>query len=81
MEEIGEMMDTDGAIAIRKGGKWGCLDYRQIYVAPIYDKIEIRSEEMVRVLKDGQWGWLTWEGKFTTDRSQADIESFADADK
>ena len=81
MDEIGEMMDTDGVIAIRKSCKWGCLDYRQIYVAPIYDRIDIRSEEMVKVLKDGQWGWLTWEGKFTTDRSQADIGSFADADK
>lgn len=81
MDEIGEMMDTDGVIAIRKGDRWGCLDWRQTYVAPIYDKIEIRSEKMVKVLKDGQWGWLTWEGKFTIDYSQADIGSFADPDK
>lgn len=81
MDEIGEMMDTDGVIALRKGDRWGCIDWRQTYVAPVYDKIDIRSEEMVKVLKDGQWGWLTWEGKFTTDHGQADIGSFADADK
>ena len=81
MDEIGEMMDHDGVIELRKGDKWGCLDYRDIYVAPVYDKIVVAGEEMVRVLKDGVWGWLTWEGKFTTDESKADIGSFADAEK
>lgn len=81
MDEIGEMMDPDGVIAARKGNKWGCLDYREIYVSPIYDKILIESECMVKVLKDGKWGWLTWKGTFTTDKSKADIGSFADADK
>ena len=81
MDEVGEMMDSDGVIELRKGDKWGCLDYRDIYVEPVYDKIVVAGEEMVRVLKDGVWGWLTWEGKFTTDESKADIGSFADADK
>ena len=81
MDEVGEMMDSDGVIELRKGDKWGCLDYRDIYVEPVYDKIVVASEEMVRVLKNGVWGWLTWEGKFTTDESQADIGSFADAEK
>ena len=81
MDEVGEMMDSDGVIELRKGDKWGCLDYRDIYVEPVYDKIVVASEEMVRVLKNGVWGWLTWEGKFTTDESKADIGSFADAEK
>ena len=81
MDEIGEMMDPDGVIELRRGDKWGCIDYRDIYVEPVYDKIVVESESMVRVLKDGIWGWLTWKGKFTTDSSEAAIGSFYDADK
>ena len=80
MDEVHEMIDTDGCIPLVKDGKWG-LVHLGMYVEPIYDKMEICSEEYVKVWLNGTQGWLDINGQFTTDKSQADIGSWYDIDK
>ena len=79
MDEVYEMIDTDGCIPLVKDGKWG-LVYFYNYVAPIYDRMVIRSEEYVDVWLNGVQGWLDMNGQFTTDESRAYIGSWYDVD-
>ena len=51
------------------------------YVEPIYDRMEICSEEYVRVWLDDLQGWLDINGHFTRDESQAFIGSWYDFEK
>ncbi len=80
MDEVHEMIDTDGCIPLVKDGKWGLVHYYN-YVAPVYDRMVIRSEEYVEVWLNGVQGWLDIKGKFTTDESQAYIGSWYDFEK
>ena len=80
LDEVHEMIDTDGCIPLVKDGKWG-LVHLGTYVKPIYDKMEIWSEEYVKVWLNGVQGWLDINGQFTTDKSQADIGSWYDVGK
>lgn len=80
MDEVHEMIDIDGCIPLVKDGKWGLVHFG-LYVEPIYDKMEIRSEEYVKVWLNGTQGWLDDEGKFTIDESKAYIGSWCDIDK
>ena len=80
MDKVHEMIDTDGCIPLVKDGKWG-LVHLGMYVEPIYDKMEIRSEAYVKVWLNGVQGWLDINGQFTTEKSQADIGSWYDVDK
>ncbi len=80
MDEVHEMLDTDGCIPLLKDGKWGLVHFH-IYVEPIYEQMEIRSEEYVKVWLCGEQGWLDNSGRFTRDESQAYIGSWYDADK
>jgi hypothetical protein len=80
LDEVHEMIDTDGCIPLVKDGKWG-LVHLGMYVKPIYDKMEIWSEEYVKVWLNGVQGWLDINGQFTTDKSQADIGSWYDVGK
>ena len=80
MDEVHEMIDTDGCIPLVKEGKWGLI-HLGMYVEPIYDKMEIRSEAYVKVWLNGVQGWLDINGQFTTEKSQADIGSWYDVDK
>ena len=80
MDEVHEMIDTDGCIPLVKDGKWGLVHFYD-YVAPIYDKMEIRSEEYVKVWLNGVQGWLDNKGQFTTEESQAYIGSWYDFEK
>ena len=74
------MIDTDGCIPLVKDGKWG-LVHLNIYVAPIYDKMLISSEEYVKVWLNGVQGWLDIKGNFTQDESKAYIGSWYDFEK
>jgi hypothetical protein len=80
MDEIHEMIDTDGCIPLVKDGKWG-LVHLYNYVEPIYDRMEIRSEEYVKVWLGDKQGWLDSHGQFTCDESQACIGSWCDFEK
>ena len=80
MDEVHEMIDADGCIPLVKDGKWG-LVHLGLYVEPIYDKMEIWSEEYVKVWLNGVQGWLDIKGQFTTEESQAYIGSWYDFEK
>ena len=80
MDEVHEMTDKDGCIPLVKDGKWGLIHFG-LYVEPIYDEMEIWSEEYVKVWLNGVQGWLDIKGKFTTDESQAYIGSWYDFEK
>ena len=80
MDEVHEMIDIDGCIPLEKDGKWG-LVHLYDYVAPIYDKMVICSEEYVEVWLNGVQGWLDINGPFTQDESKAYIGSWYDFDK
>lgn len=80
MDEIHEMIDPDGCIPLVKDGKWGLVHFYN-YVEPIYDRMEIRSEEYVKVWLRDEQGWLDIHGQFTRDKSQAFIGSWYDFEK
>lgn len=79
MDEVHEMIDTDGCIPLVKDGKWGLVHFYN-YVAPVYDRMVISSEAYVDVWLNGVQGWLDINGQFTTDESQAYIGSWYDID-
>lgn len=79
MDEVYQMMDPDAFIPLMKDGKAGAFG-RQ-YVAPIYDKMEICSEEYTKVWLNSKQGWIDNNGKFTTNESEAAYGSWYDYSK
>ena len=67
-------------ICLVKDGKWGLVHFYN-YVEPIYDRMEIRSEEYVKVWLGDVQGWLDSHGKFTCDESKAFMGSWCDFEK
>ena len=62
-------MDTiyepwNGVYCLKQGDKYGILDQCWNYIAPRFDDTEIDNNEMLNVLYEGKWGYLTVEGKF-----------------
>ena len=62
-------MDTiyepwNGVYCLKQGDKYGILDQCWNYIAPRFDDTEIDNNEMLNVLYEGEWGYLTVEGKF-----------------
>lgn len=62
-------MDTiyepwNGVYCLKQGEKYGILDQCWNYIAPRFDDTEIDNNEMLNVLYEGKWGYLTVEGKF-----------------
>jgi len=62
-------MDTiyepwNGVYCLKQGDKYGILDQCWNYIAPCFDDTEIDNNEMLNVLYEGKWGYLTVEGKF-----------------
>lgn len=79
-DEIYEMIDSDGIVPFIKDGKWG-LCHLGVCTAPIFEDIEICSEEYCRVLLNGQWGWIDSDGQFTMNKSEAWFGSWCDCEK
>ena len=48
---------------------------------PVFDKVVIESENYTRVLMNGKWGWIDYEGNFTSEKSEASFGSWYDLDK
>ena len=80
MDEIYEMQDPDSCIPIVKDGKAGFCD-GGMYVEPIYERVQICSEDYTRVWLNGIQGWIDNQGKFTTNKEEACIGSWYDYDK
>jgi hypothetical protein len=80
MDEIYEMPDCDGYIPFVKDGKAGFCD-SDIYVAPIFERVEICSESYTKVWLNGQQGWLNNNGEFTINKDEAAIGSWYDYSK
>lgn len=79
MDEVYEMNDPDAFIPLMKDGKAGACWGE--YVEPIYEKMEIRSEEYTKVWLNGKQGWIDNDGKFTTKESEAAYGSWYDYSK
>lgn len=79
MDEVYEMIDSDAFIPLMKDGKAGACWGE--YVEPIYEKMEIRSEEYTKVWLNGKQGWIDNDGKFTTIESEAAYGSWYDYSK
>ena len=54
----------NGVYCLKQGDKYGILDQCWNYIAPRFDDTEIDNNEMLNVLYEGKWGYLTVEGKF-----------------
>lgn len=80
MDEIYEMQDPDGCIPYIKDGKWGVYQLG-IYAPPVFERLEVWSEDYVKVWLDGQQGWVDSKGQFTTDKKKASVGSWYDAYK
>ena len=80
MDEIYEMQDIDGCVVFTKEGKWGAYLFGR-YASPIFDDLEVWSEQYVKVWLCGVQGWIDCDGNFTEDESMAYFGSWYDADK
>lgn len=80
MDEIYEMQDPDGCIPFKKDGKWGVYQLG-IYAPPIFERLEVCSEDYVKVWLNGQQGWVDMNGQFTTNRKEASVGSWYDSYK
>lgn len=80
MDEIYSMQDPDRCIPFIKDGKWGVAQL-SIYVPPVFEHLEVWSEEYVRVWLNCQQGWVNHDGEFTTDINDACIGSWCDSSK
>jgi hypothetical protein len=56
---------------IRKGGKYGVISSSGSFTGPIFDDYEGVPEGAVKVMSDGEWGYVNEEGSFTTDIDEA----------
>ena len=79
MDEIYEMIDSDGCIPLRKGDKWG-LVYCDIATEVIYDDYQFDGE-MAMVKKEGKWYYIDYNGQPVTDIKEACFISTYDASK
>ena len=79
MDEIYEMIDSDGCIPLRKGDKWG-LVYCDIATEVIYDDYKFDGE-MAMVKKEGKWYYIDYNGQPVTDIKDACFISTYDASK
>ncbi len=79
MDEIYEMIDSDGCIPLRKGDKWG-LVYCDIETEVIYDDYKFDGE-MAMVKKEDKWYYINNEGQPVTRIEEACFLSTYDADK
>ncbi len=80
MDEIFGMQDPDGCIPFTKDGKWGVAQLN-VYAPPIFDHLEVWSEEYVKVWLNGEQGWVDSHGRFTIDFKEACIGSWYDSYK
>ena len=81
-DQVLERIDIDGVMPFRIGEKWGLFSVPGgLYVPAKYDQIVVASEEYVKVLFNGTWGWLDSDGHFTTDQSRAAIGSWENHEK
>lgn len=80
MDEIYEMQDIDSCVVFTKEGKWGAYQFGR-YASPIFDDLEVWSEQYVKVWLCGVQGWIDCDGNFTEDESMAYFGSWYDADK
>ena len=80
MDEIYDSLDFDGCIPFKKDNKWG-LYFGGAATAPIFDELNICSEEYARVRLANQWGWIDENAKFTTDQSAAFFGSWSNITK
>lgn len=77
--EIMDEIETDTycnevfSLKLRKGDKYGLLDYRGIYIEPKFDQLEVPVEGWVKVFNGERWGWIDIDGNFTDDESQAEF--------
>lgn len=51
------------------------------YTLNMKKDIERECEGMVRVRKNGNWGWLDMNGRYTLDRSKACFSNYDDDEK
>ena len=82
MDHIYERMCSDGVIILEKDGLFGVFDDSN-YVYPEYkpEDIELEVEGMVRVRKNGRWGWLDMNGKYTRNKHKACFSNYEDDEK
>lgn len=82
MDHIYERTCGDGVIILEKDGLFGVFNDVE-YVYPEYEAkdIERECEGMVRVRKNGNWGWLDKNGRYTLDRSKACFSNYDDDEK
>ena len=81
MDCIYERQDPDGFLPLLKDGKWGIYSDGNSYISPLFDELEIQSEEYLRARIGDQWGWVTFEGQLTSNKKEANYGSWSDADK
>lgn len=79
MDEVYQMVDSDAFIPLMKDGKAGACWGE--YIEPIYEKMEIWSEEYTKVWLNGKQGWIDHDGKFTTNEEEAAYGSWCDYGK
>lgn len=80
MDEIYEMIDSDGIVPFRKDDKWG-MAFGTVSTQPIFDELYINSEEYARGRIGEEWLWIDSKGNPTANREERFFGSWYDMNK
>lgn len=56
---------------IRKGNKWGFYYAPFEFIKPRYDELVFVEDDYIQAQTNGLWGWISYDGRFTVDKSKA----------
>ena len=80
LDEIYDTRDPDSCVPVEKDMKVGFV-YGETYAEPIYEKVNLASEDYLMVWLDGKQGWIDYRGRFTTKKCEANFGSWYDSSK
>lgn len=69
MDCIYKSVFPNSPMPLLKDGKWG-IYYGSRQVQPEYDELLITDDKHIRVRLGNQWGWISFEGEFTTEAEE-----------
>lgn len=77
MDEIYEMIDSDGIVPFKNGDKWG-MAFGTVCTQPMFDELYISSEEYARGRIGEEWLWVDSKGNPTANREERFFGSWYD---
>lgn len=71
MDDICEISSIEGHILYKKNGGYGFYLMNDKSTEDVFEKIELKNGELVSVCRNGEWGYIDENARFTTDKESA----------